>query len=63
MSWTQGIQMREDLPPKFRLWADTLGKGEIQCMVWDDTEPNILYLDYGEKGSFSLDVTGTPLAR
>lgn len=62
MSWTQGIQDRADLPAKFRQFADREGGkrewGEIQCLVWDATEPEIVFLDYGENGSLRLDLTG-----
>lgn len=66
MSWTQGIQERETLPVKFLEWADGQGAkrnwGELGCIVWDVTVPNILFLDYGEHGSLRLDLTGTQFA-
>ena len=51
MSWTQGIQLRDELPEVFVKWADALGKGELQCIVWFDEDRTTFYLDYGERGS------------
>lgn len=63
MSWDQGIQVREDIPEQFRALADRLGEkrgwGEVQCLVWFTSEPNVLILDYGEHGGLSIDFTGT----
>ena len=62
MSWTQGIQERDSLPEWFVGWADsTLGEN-LECIVWDDTEPNIVFLD-GKTRTAKMDFTGTRLAR
>lgn len=52
MSWTQGIQVREDCPKKQVERLDEIGKiklGEgylFQAYVWDESVPGIMYLDY-----------------
>ena len=56
MSWTQGIQVREDLPEKFLLWADNRGKGELRYITWFEEDRNVIFLDYGERGSLKLTV-------
>lgn len=56
MSWTQGIQVRADLPAKFLAWADGLGKGDLQAIVWWEPDHSEVILDYGEAGSFKVKV-------
>lgn len=48
MSWTQGVQLREDLPRSFVKWADLQDKDgrKLSCIVWDETEPDVFYMDY-----------------
>lgn len=59
MSWTQGVQIREDADPKEVKILDALGVrkfGEgyvFQAYVWDEAEPGILYFDYqNEAGDY-----------
>lgn len=54
MSWTQGVQTREDLPAKFLEWADSLGKGDLQYITWFEPDRHEVFLDYGEAGSLKL---------
>lgn len=54
MSWDQGVQVREDLPPKFILWADQQkGGAPLQYITWFGLGHEI-FLDYGEAGSLKL---------
>lgn len=54
MSWTQGIQVREELPPKFLTWADQQMDGApLQYITWFGFDREI-FLDYGEAGSLKL---------
>ena len=49
MSWTQGVQVREDLPDKWiRFLDDKAPKGyKLQAIVWDDAvDRNVFYADY-----------------
>jgi hypothetical protein len=48
LSWTQGVQVREDLPEWFRIWADAQATkdGICEALVWDITEPGLFHLDY-----------------
>jgi len=52
MSWTQGIQTREDCSQKQVERMDQIGKiklGEgyiFQAFVWDDAIPGVMHLDY-----------------
>lgn len=57
MSWDQGIQVREELPPKFVEWADGLGKGEIEYITWFGLGDEV-FLDYGDAGSLKLNMKG-----
>lgn len=51
MSWTQGVQLRADLPSHFVKWADSQSElGKLECIVWDDTEPNVVHLDFYNEG-------------
>jgi hypothetical protein len=52
MSWTQGIQTREELPAPFLAWADGLGKGPLEYITWFEPDRHELFLDYGEAGAF-----------
>lgn len=59
MSWTQGVQVREDVDKKEveildRLGVKKFGEGyTFQAYVWDDTEPGVLYFDYqNEAGDY-----------
>ena len=65
MSWTQGIQPREDLPELEVQKLDKLGEAKFgvsgfkfQAFVWDDAEPGVIHLDYqddfGEYRSLKL---------
>jgi hypothetical protein len=68
MSWTQGIQIREDCSETQVKNLDKIGEiklGEgykFLAFVWDDTQPGIMYLDYqNEAGEFrSLKYTDNP---
>jgi hypothetical protein len=68
MSWTQGIQIREDCSETQVQNLDKIGEiklGEgykFLAFVWDDTQPGIMYLDYqNEAGEFrSLKYTDNP---
>lgn len=54
MSWDQGVQVRDDLPAKFRDWADKQkGGAPIQYITWFGLGREI-FLDYGEAGSLKL---------
>ena len=52
MSWTQGIQVREDCSETQLKNLDKIGEikfGEgytFRAFVWDDCEPGVLHLDY-----------------
>lgn len=54
MSWTQGVQPREDLPSAFLRFADSRGLGPVEYITWDATRPDVVFLDYGERGSLRL---------
>jgi hypothetical protein len=68
MSWTQGIQIREDCSETQvqnldKICQIKLGEGyKFLAFVWDDTQPGIMYLDYqNEAGEFrSLKYTDNP---
>jgi hypothetical protein len=57
MSWTQGIQVREDCTETQVKNLDKIGLikfGEgykFMAFVWDDAEPGITYLDYQNEES------------
>lgn len=54
MSWTQGIQPREDLPDAFVKWADSKKPGaELQYITWFDFDRDCI-LDYGDAGALKL---------
>lgn len=54
MSWTQGIQVREELPAKFLTWADQQMDGApLEYITWFDLGDEV-FLDYGEAGSLKL---------
>lgn len=58
MSWTQGIQLREDLPAKFLEWADKQkGGAPLEYITWFGLGED-LFLDYGEAGSLTYDMRG-----
>ena len=66
MSWDQGIEERESLEkrsPKFLAWADGQGEkrgwGALEYITWFGSDPDILYLDYGEHGSLRMNFAGT----
>lgn len=46
MSWTQGIQVRENLPESFVIWADNQSSGILECVVWDAYKPGVFHIDY-----------------
>lgn len=53
MSWSQGIQERSDLPPRFVEWADGKKPGaRLEYITWFDERE--LFLDYGEAGALKL---------
>ena len=59
MSWTQGIQVREDCSEKQVANLDKIGLAKFgegykfQAFVWDDCEPGVLHLDYqNEAGDY-----------
>jgi hypothetical protein len=58
---TQGIQGRETLPEWFVKWADSKLGEPLDCIVWDNAEPNIVHLD-SETKTARIDLTGTRLA-
>lgn len=51
MSWDQGVQVREDLPKKFVVWADEKGGAPLEYITWFGSEPEVVYLDYGKARS------------
>lgn len=53
MSWDQGIQLREDLPPKFVEWADKQKCAPLEYITWFGLGEEV-FLDYGEAGSLKL---------
>lgn len=59
MSWDQGFQDRDTIPPKFLAWADSQGEkrgwGQLEYITWFGSEPNILFLDYGDHGALKVD--------
>lgn len=60
MSWDQGVQAREDLPPKFRDWADKQMDGaSIQYITWFGLGEEV-FLDYGDAGSLKLTMRSKP---
>ena len=59
MSWTQGIQVREDCSEKQvanldKIGLTKLGEGyKFKAFVWDDAEKGVIYLDYqNEAGDY-----------
>lgn len=57
MTWTQGVQLREDLPDAFVTWADAEAvkrdiPGRLEYIAWD--EPGIVHLDFGVDKSLKL---------
>jgi hypothetical protein len=58
VTWTQGLQEREDIPARFLAWADdqgaTRGWGSLEYITWFDAEPNVLILDYGDRGTLKV---------
>lgn len=60
MSWTQGIQPREELPEWFVKWADERADAHLEYITWFGGDENIVYLDFGpDNDSIRLDLTGT----
>lgn len=58
MSWTQGVQLADDLPEWFQKLANKLKKDPehvFQCIVWDETDRDILSLDYYTKDGEYVD--------
>jgi hypothetical protein len=55
MSWDQGVQVREDLPPRFVAWADQQkGGAKLEYITWFEGDYETVYLDYGEAGSLTM---------
>lgn len=60
MSWTQGIQVREDCSEAQVKNLDKIGEIKFgvpgytfRAFVWDDCEPSVLHLDYqNEEGDY-----------
>jgi hypothetical protein len=58
MSWTQGIQSREDLPDAFVKWADSKKPGEkLQYITWFGMDKDFI-LDYGDGGALRATFKG-----
>lgn len=57
MSWTQGVQPREELPTAARRILDNLGKGEVEYITWFDEDRSTLFADYGERGSLKITIS------
>lgn len=57
MSWTQGIQLREELPAKFLEWADKQKGAPLEYITWFGIGEDLI-LDYGEAGSLIFDTRG-----
>lgn len=53
MTWLQGIQLREDLPPQFVEWADKQKGAPLEYITWFGLGEEV-FLDYGEAGSLKL---------
>jgi hypothetical protein len=54
MSWDQGVQVRDDLPPNFVAWADKQKDGApLEYITWFGLGREV-FLDYGEAGSLKL---------
>jgi hypothetical protein len=54
MSWDQGVQPREDLPPRFVEWADgKMPGGRLEYITWFGRGDEV-FLDYGDSGSLKL---------
>lgn len=56
MSWLQGIQIREELPPQFVEWADKQNTAPLEYITWFDDDRDTLFLDYGEAGALRLEM-------
>ncbi len=66
MSWTQGVQPREELDEAYAKKLDAIGakkfgtdEFKFNMFVWDDCEPGVLHLDFqNDKGDYrSLKLT------
>jgi len=60
MSWTQGIQLAEDVPDHIRKLADKIAPEKdlvFEAMVWDTMEPDLLHFDYEKNGIWYTSVT------
>lgn len=62
MSWDQGFKERDELPPKFVEWADSLAlkqgwDARLEYISWFDSYPDEVHLDYGGP---SLKLTARP---
>lgn len=57
MSWTQGVQLRADLPQHFIDFADKqCDKGTLNCIVWDTAEPNLVHLHYYDESERLVEI-------
>ncbi len=60
VSWTQGIQLREELPERFLAWADKQkGGAPLQYITWFDLGDEV-FLDYGDAGSITVTLRENP---